>query len=342
VTGWFLLLLVRKLILATVILVVLIVSAGLFLVLTSISQTKEQAKAIPVCCGVGEDYELAWTYQKIPSNLTQAWINYYSNPTFQSFKVKFGWNVIRLGFKFSSSASSSADQFLNVSDFTNLDLAISIASQNGFKVILDDIDYQIGFYGSPTWYYDWNVTAEHYKGDASIAFFEVANEMESNNNGINNNGCGTLGTQAIVCLDQVTDNIRSIDPTRAVSWWEYSLANHKLVVPASNELRSNSYLDIHSADYVNSTLCGSVTQFEQELKTALTFQSGSDMPIILGELNMQVSNCEPVGSSMIQYLVTQKIPWIAWGYSAYSSEWVPILNAVNVTKSSSSSTASFS
>jgi hypothetical protein len=323
----------RKLGLVLIVLVILILVIIAYFAAVHFSEgpasTVKTTTPLNFCCGVGEDYELAWTYQTIPSNLTHAWINYYINSTFESFKAKFGWDIVRLAFRFDPNASSSAEQFLNITNFSNLNQAISIASKYGFKVILDDADYQTGFYGSFIWYHDWNVTTEHFKGDSNVAFFEIANEMEDSNTGGSNNGCGGTGTEGIVCLDKLTDDIHAIDPSRVVAWWAYSLPAYHEVPPAS-ELRPNLYIDMHMADYFNSTACLASSTFENSVKELLSFQNETGKPVIAGELNMQMLGCTSLGSKDIQYLVQQNVPWIAWGFKTYFTEWVSILDNVNV------------
>ncbi len=295
------------------------------------STTSENTTNSRICCGVSEDYELALTYQTVPSNLTQAWIDYYTNSTFQSLKTKFGWNVIRLSFKFSANDFNSSEQYLNVSNIANLDLAVSMAAQYGFKVILDDLDYQNGFYGSSAWYYDWNVTAEHYKGDSNIVLFNVANEMEANNTGTNNNGCGSIGTEAIVCLDKVTAYIRSIDPSRAVGWWVYSITGYPTAPPA-DELFPNTYADLHVSIYGRNSTCATLSRLEYAVTSGLNkFQSASNMTGLVGEINIENNSCNSVSSAFIQYLVQNNVPWIACEYSLYSANWISILDNVNVT-----------
>jgi hypothetical protein len=287
----------------------------------------------PKYSGVGEDYELALSYETVPSNLTQAWITFYTNSTFQAMETKLGWNVIKLTFSFS--AVDASDQILNVANFANLNLAISIAAKYGFKVILNDEEYAPGFYGTSSWYADWNATAKNYKGNTNILMFDVANEMAKTDSGTNNDGCGSPGTAAIVCLDKVTDDIRQIDPTRAIAWWEYSLPDFP-TVPTASELRSDVYLYVHAADYnLNQTTraflsCFDVTKFDTMINSLTTFSSKSGMPVIVDEFNTAYSQCNPTGAAEADYMIQSKVPWVANNaeYQSLSDILVPLMESM--------------
>jgi hypothetical protein len=264
--------------------------------------------------GIGEDYQLHWIYQTPPPDIPTAWINYFAQTDFQTYKAKFGWNLIRLGFYFSDVANNSNEIALDSTSLSLLDQVISICASNGLKVMLCDFNFT-GIIGSdiPQWIQDWVNLATHYKGNPNIYAFQIGNEMEN------------IDGNALTNLVNCTIAVRNVDSARTICYWMYSIPNYPRAPP--NALPSNILIDGHLATY-NSGGCQKNSQLIQQsnsLKTyGATYASGS----IVGEINAQNSSCNAQTICLLSNLDLFNESYICWGYNSYRTVWDKVFEAI--------------
>jgi hypothetical protein len=211
--------------------------------------------------GPGEDYQLHWSYQPKPSNVLQAWNNYFAMSDIQQWKSKFSWNLIRLAFWFSNLENDSQEIPLDPTNkdgtLTLLDNIISICANNGFKVMLCCFNYTGTSPSSSnavnTWISDWSLMAQYFAGDTRIAAYQIGNEMEPFI--INSNGSTTQENtlQGQETLNQVmancTDGIRKYEPGRMVVWCPELSFDAIINGGGTIQWRSNILKDFHEFDY---------------------------------------------------------------------------------------------
>jgi hypothetical protein len=270
--------------------------------------------APPVMRGIGEDYQLHWSYDAPPPNIVTAWSDYFAMSDFQTYKAKFKWNLVRLGFYFSDVYNSSNDNPLNTSDFSLLDEVIAICSSNGLKVMLCDMNFtgSVG-YDVPKWIQDWTNVVTHYKGNKSIYAFQIANEME------NSDG------NALANLLSCTEAVQQIDSIRLIAYWVYSIGNYARA--PSQVLPANVLADLHIATY-SGTRCQrnqQLIQWANSLKNyGMNYASGS----IIGEINAQSPSCNPQTICLLSDLDIFGGSYICWGYNDYRTNWDAIFAAI--------------
>jgi Cellulase (glycosyl hydrolase family 5) len=280
---------------------------------------------------------LQW-YGRPTYNVPNQWTAYFARSDFQQWKAKFGWNNIRLGFAFANTGYSGPENTLDCSgtdttDIQTLKQVVAICAANGLQVMLCNFDFTgiAPFSDMSTWYADWTNLATAFAGDDRISIYQVANELEHS-------------TTTNSVLQTVTSNIRAIDPTRAIAWWNYSPSG-----PAGGATWNscpdftnpgNIYLDLHIETYSSSTTCGTTQGMAGNISTVLKYQASCGYAPLFGEINAQITLCNPISVYLIEQSVAQGIPWIAWGYNEYRTNWNTIFGNVSLTAAETAGTIS--
>ncbi len=310
----------------------------------------------PINSGPGESWTLSF-YNKEPSSLAalQAmWSSYYAQPDLQAYKQEFGWNIIRLSFCFVDVCGSGPFSLNAHStdgttpDLSWLDSIVSMASQNGFRVILSEFTFT-GFGPSSqsqmlAFASDWEALAKNMAGSSSIAAYQVANEI-SDTSSVD----AYFGSLDGFLLN-VTNGIRIYEPQRAVAW---------ITWPPYPTGVTNVYRDWHVSTYLYASGtktysgCMSTNALNSWPNLFVSDYQTYGVPTLNGEINAQwvvgeplvngYPACDAQAVQWISQMIAYKIPYILWGYSQYRSNWDHILQALGsaqlTTTTSTSSTS---
>jgi hypothetical protein len=263
---------------------------------------------LPFSGGIGE-----W---KFPAS----WDNYFIDSALVKWKNKFRWNAIRLDCYIEELAGINGEN-----QFSIYDTAVAAAYKYGWKVILCDFTYT----GSPpssdmtNWYKAWEIVANHYSGDTRLVMYQIANELEHS-------------TTTNQVLTTCTKNISSIDPKRLIAWWMYSpstLDGSACYPKCCLSNPGNVFCDFHSATYYKAggnTYCRTNSDVDKWISAWLNYENTCGFPPICGEINAQYSGCNSTSVYLLEQLISNKIPYICWGWTAYKSNWNAILEKVTV------------
>jgi hypothetical protein len=132
-------------------------------------------------------------------------------------------------------------------------------------------------------------------------------------------------TQANDALLACAQTLRAYDSNRWVAWWYFSNTD---TGTGPGAMVPKLLIDSHVATYTSSTSCA--TDAAMLAAVNLAAKGWGLSPGIMGEINAQISLCNPVSTYLIQQLVTTGgVPYVCWGYKENEAQWNAVLGAVS-------------
>lgn len=198
--------------------------------------------------GFAEDY--LRTFSDAPDPIAEWDQSWYT--THLDYWGDRGYNSMRLGFNFGSGEGSHYSE-------TKMDAVVNwFYDSHGYKAIFDMHDNSPSIYGSQGFVDNWRNVASHYAGNGKVAGFNIANEpaLGTTLNPLLYASSGPTGQVTInyeltKYFVYVTQQIRSIDPTRVVFFPTYVMYRpeitfntwHSYLLQAGSELNYNVIAD---------------------------------------------------------------------------------------------------
>jgi hypothetical protein len=269
--------------------------------------------------GFGEGYSLDWYGSEIAnSSIVPKWQSLLSNANILSWKSRFQWNNIRLGFFFKDLPQNSAISYQL--DSTNSDGTLSV-----FDLVIDAIS-SAGYQVMPccmlegtlteaqiqTLLSDWTNFAEHYKGDTRISRYQIANEASISMSDIWN----------------IVQAIRKYEPNRIVvcptSQTQEDIFNFCLNTLKTRNTQ-NLMADWHTSTYSGSTACMENSQIWSWPQSWVSNFWTYAVHIQNGEINAQEARCNCQTIAWLDQVISSGADYILWGAA---QEYIGIYESV--------------
>ena len=248
------------------------------------------------------------------ATLINAWYdNWFTSEDLDALQG-YGFNLIRIPFSWRNLQNAKGEWIRNKRgeiDFSRFDWIVAEAAKRGIYIIFD-LHRWPGKYGEISRVTDegqkireqmadlWKEFARHFKGNATIAGYDVINEPEGSP--------GDLPHRAFY------DAIRSVDPDRMLIM-EWTSVRHWPSYGWENVVVSDHYPESEAKDIPASEVEKRLQAFEE--KKLEKTPNYSDYPVFMGEAKAPEDNAESA-RAMVEAFEKRGWSWAIWTYKGIS------------------------